>query len=225
MELSAQVSGIAALAEPVRRDLYHHVVTQPEPVSRDAAAEAVGVPAHTARFHLDRLVDEGLLTVEFRRLSGRTGPGAGRPTKLYRRSSREFSVSVPARRYDLVGHLLATAVEESSAGTPLQTTLDDVAYREGRRVGAHAAAGASVGELQRLAATLSDHGYEPHVDGAGVTLANCPFDTLAKEHTALVCGLNHGFVQGVADGLGCDHVEARLEPAAGQCCVTARPTR
>ena len=55
-------------------------------MGRDQAAQGVGVPTHTAKFHLDRLVDEGLLEVEFRRLSGRTGPGSGRPAKLYRRS-------------------------------------------------------------------------------------------------------------------------------------------
>ena len=111
-ELADDAAGIAALAEPVRRSLYEFVSRQPDAVSREQAAAAVGVPAHTAKFHLERLVTEGLLDVEFRRLSGRSGPGAGRPSKLYRRSSREIEVSLPQRHYDLLGRILAEAVEQ-----------------------------------------------------------------------------------------------------------------
>src|SRR5262245_36574888 len=107
---SDQVEGISALAEPVRRSLYLYVVGQPEPVSRDEAAAGADVARHTAKFHLDKLVEEGLLDVEYRRLSGRRGPGAGRPSKLYRRSTREFTVSIPERRYRLAGDILAAAL-------------------------------------------------------------------------------------------------------------------
>jgi len=108
--LSEQASSIGALAEPVRGALYAFVVAQREPVSREQAADGVDVPVHTAKFHLDKLVEEGLLDVEFRRLTGRTGPGAGRPSKLYHRSAREVSVSLPERRYDVVGRILAGGV-------------------------------------------------------------------------------------------------------------------
>ena len=100
-DFAAQVAGVSALADPVRRSLYRFVVAQPEPVSRDQAAAGLQLPRHTAKFHLDRLVEEGLLETEFRRLSGRRGPGAGRPAKLYRRGSRQVAVSVPERRYDV----------------------------------------------------------------------------------------------------------------------------
>ena len=114
--LSEQAASIGALAEPVRRALYVFVVAQRDPVSREQAAEGVDVPLHTAKFHLDKLVDEGLLEVEFRRLTGRTGPGAGRPSKLYRRSARELSVSLPERRYDVVGRILAAGVDRAVGG-------------------------------------------------------------------------------------------------------------
>ena len=81
-DLAATVEGIGALAEPVRRALYDFVVASRGLVGREEAAEAVGVPVHTAKFHLDRLADDGLLDVEFQRRTGRTGPGAGRPAKL-----------------------------------------------------------------------------------------------------------------------------------------------
>src|SRR4051794_5957379 len=108
-EFAEQVAGVGALADPVRRALYRFVVESDEPVSRDQAAAGVALPRHTAKFHLDRLVADGLLDVEFRRLSGRRGPGAGRPSKLYRRSGRQLSVSIPPRRYDMAGGGLAEA--------------------------------------------------------------------------------------------------------------------
>ena len=98
MDIESQAAGIGSLAEPIRRALYEYVVAQARPVGREEAAAAVDLPAHKANFHLDKLVDEGLLEAEFRRLSGKTGPGAGRPAKLYRRSAREWSVSLPPRR-------------------------------------------------------------------------------------------------------------------------------
>src|SRR5689334_24553112 len=114
------VAGISALNEPVRRDLYLFVSRQERPVGRDQAADGVGLPRHTAKFHLDKLVEEGLLDTEFRRLSGRRGPGAGRPTKLYRRSVREVAVTLPQRHYDLAGQILAGAVEAAARdGVPV----------------------------------------------------------------------------------------------------------
>ncbi|MDQ4008627.1 MAG: helix-turn-helix domain-containing protein, partial [Actinomycetota bacterium] len=114
-EQDTQVAAVAALDEPTRRRLYDHVVRQPQPVSRDDAAAAVRLPRSTAAFHLDRLVDEGLLDVAYERRSGRTGPGAGRPAKLYRRGEREVAVILPGRRYDLAGELLAAAVEDAES--------------------------------------------------------------------------------------------------------------
>lgn len=219
MTLQAQAAGIGSLAEPVRRALYEYVVAQVGPVGREEAATAIGVPGHKVNFHLDRLVDEGLLQVEFRRLTGRTGPGAGRPAKLYRRSDREWTVSLPPRRYDLVGHILAAGVERARRdGTAVDDALDEAARTEGTGIGDEARA---LPNPPSLADVLANQGYEPRVEDGATVLANCPFDSLAQEHTALVCGLNRTFVQGVADGLGCQ-VTARLEPSQGRCCVTVR---
>lgn len=215
-DIATQAAGIGALAEPVRRALYEYVVAQAAPVGREAAAAAVGVPAHKANFHLDRLVDEGLLEVEFRRLSGKSGPGAGRPSKLYRRSEREWAVSLPGRRYDLVGHILADGVERAAQGVSLDDALRAAAVDAGTSVGRESSGGT-------LVDVLSTQGYEPRLADDAIVLANCPFDSLAQRHTELVCGLNRSFVQGVADGLGCSDREACLEPEPEQCCVTVRP--
>ncbi len=219
MDLGRQAAGIGVLADATRRALYEYVVAQRDPVSREQAAAAVDLPLHRASFHLDRLVAEGLLEVEFRRLTGRSGPGAGRPSKLYRRTPTEFAVSLPARRYDLVGDILATAIARATGGATLERALDESAREEGVRVGEEASDRG--GSLDVLADVLAGQGYEPRLEGHDVVLANCPFDTLARRHTDLVCGLNRSFVQGVADGLRCP-VTANLEPSAERCCVTAR---
>ena len=132
-DLAARVAGVAALADPVRRDLYLYVSAQPAPVSRDQASDALGIARHTAKFHLDKLADEGLLDISFKRLSERRGPGAGRPTKLYARSSRQLSVILPERRYDLAGQLLATAIDNAAAQG---TTPADALRGRGGRLGA-----------------------------------------------------------------------------------------
>jgi predicted ArsR family transcriptional regulator len=220
------LSALGALAEPTRRALYEAVAAAAEPMSREQAADAVGVPLHSAKFHLDRLVEEGLLEVEFRRLSGRQGPGAGRPAKLYRRARAEVSVSLPARQYDLAAAVLASAVERVGRDeVSLDTALDDAATEAGRALaeGTPRPRGAAA-ELRAVSALLARHGYEPAPtdDGAELELVNCPFDRLARDHTDLVCGINLALVTGAVDALGCQHVQTRLEPAVDRCCVRAR---
>ncbi len=142
-DFADRVAGVAALAEPVRRGLYLHVVGQPDAVSRDQAAAGIGVARHTAKFHLDRLVAEGLLDAEFRRLSGRRGPGAGRPTKLYRRAAHEVTVSLSERSYELAGRLMAQAIEEAArTGAPVLDALHVAATELGARLGRQARASA-----------------------------------------------------------------------------------
>ncbi|HWJ65093.1 MAG TPA: helix-turn-helix domain-containing protein [Nocardioides sp.] len=222
MDLGTQAAGIGALADDTRRALYEYVAAQPDSVGREQAAAALGIAPHNVNFHLDRLVSEGLLEVEFRRLSGRSGPGAGRPSKLYRRASREFAVTLPPRHYDLVGDILADAVTRAAGGASLEDCLADAAREEGTAVGAAARDVVPAPPLEAMATVLGSQGYEPRVEDDELVLSNCPFDTLARKHTALVCGLNRDYVQGVADGLGCDEVTASLVPDPERCCVRAR---
>ena len=220
-----RIAGVASLAEPQRRALYRFVVSRRGAVSKDEAAAAMGVARSVATFHLDRLVADGLLTTEYRRLTGRQGPGAGRPAKLYRRAEGEMSVSLPARQYDLAAGLLAAAVTEAiRTGTPVAEALTRVATERGRELGGRAleVAGKRPSRRARLDAALGvldEQGYEPHEHGSEVVLANCPFHALVDEQRDLVCGMNRDFLGGMAEVLGDDVLAARLAPSEGNCCV------
>src|SRR5919107_4740285 len=219
MDLGSSAARIGALADDTRRALYDYVASQRDPVGRDQAAAALGLARHTVSFHLDRLATEGLLEVEYQRLGGRAGPGAGRPSKLYRRAEHDISVSLPPRRYDLVGEILAAGVARAVHGAALDEALVDCAREAGYELGSAARAAPPDPDLAAVAEVLRGQGYEPRVGSEVVELVNCPFDVLAARHASLVCGLNECFVQGVADGLGCRGVTARLEPEPGLCCV------
>lgn len=221
-DVAADVSAVAILDEPARRRIYAHVCAQAGPVGRDDVAHAVDVPRRTAAFHLDRLAERGLLAVTFARRSGRSGPGAGRPAKLYQRSAREVSVSLPPRHYDLAGRLLAGAlVEAQQTGEPPREVLD----RRARDLGwTWASEQPGPGDLGFLVDLLEDNGYEPQVAAGDVILRNCPFHALAQEHTELVCGMNLHLLEGVLDGLGTTGLRAHLDPGPSRCCVRLEPS-
>jgi predicted ArsR family transcriptional regulator len=229
-DFEAQVAGVAALNDPIRRALYRAVAASATPLSRDQAAAEVGIGRSLAAFHLDKLAEEGLLDVEFRRLTGRSGPGAGRPAKLYRRSPRQIELSLPPRQYDLAGTLLATAVEAAvAAGGPASTVHEELrqaSSRAGRAIGEQAAARAGptpspAGQRAALVEVLREHGFEPRLVGDDIVLSNCPFHVLAEQFTELVCGMNLHLLEGVRSALEVaeGHLEPRLEPEPGQCCV------
>jgi predicted ArsR family transcriptional regulator len=224
-DFDERVAKMAALGEPIRRALYRYVAGQPAPVDREQAAVAVGVARHVAKFHLDRLESDGLLEVEYSRPPGRRGPGAGRPAKRYRRSAGEVSVSLPERRYDLAGHVLAQAVSTVMASdVPLPDALRSAATTAGQALGEQARGrlghrASTAARREAVAAVLADYGYEPRADGTEMTLANCPFHSLAQDYTELVCGLNCDLIDGLLETVGRTGLRAHLRPAAGRCCV------
>ena len=224
--IQAQLRSIASLAEPVRQTLYRYVIERSQPVSREQAASGVGVAHHVAKFHLDKLEEEGLLEVEYRRPGGRTGPGAGRPAKFYRRAARDIAVSLPERHYELPGRLMAEAISASTAsGEPVSATLEAAATATGQQLGQLAAdaAGGQAGiedVVTAICGVLEAEGYEPRAGLDGITLSNCPFFGLAKDFTGLVCGMNLHLMRGLVDSVGDERLQARLEPADGRCCVT-----
>lgn len=224
--LEQQIADLAALGEPIRRSLYFFVASAPREVSRDEAAQAAGVSRMLAGFHLDRLVQDGLLESTFRRLTGRTGPGAGRPAKLYRRADRQIEVSLPQRSYELAARILADAVEAGGVAQAREA-LSPAARRMGRRIGtdARARVGSRPGRKRLLAGTvdaLAANGYGPERGPHEIRLRNCPFHALVGEHRDLVCGMNLALIEGVVDGIQAERVKPVLDPKPGMCCVALR---
>ena len=223
------IRDVATLAEPVRQAIYQHVAGQPEGVSREAAASALAISRALAAFHLDRLVDAGLLVADFRRLNDRRGPGAGRPSKVYRRSGRDVAISLPQRHYERAGRLLLDAItRQARDGITVERALADASRDVGVALGdeARRRAGTRAGRSKLLEAAvgvLAEEGYDPRLEGTSLVLANCPFDALARQNQAVICGMNLSIMDGVLDGLRARGVAATLDPRPGMCCVVWGP--
>ena len=206
--LDAELGAIGSLSDPTRRRLYVFVSRSKEPIGRDEAADALGIPRQTAAYHLDRLAEEGLVDVEFLRRTGRTGPGAGRPAKLYKRTDRDHEVSLPPRRYGLAARIL---LEVISTGAIKRKDLAAAAHRIGAEL-------AEVGLDQALRQT----GYDPVMEEGEIRFRNCPFHILKTQDQRTVCNLNLGLVEGMLEASG-DKRKAYLEPSETYCCVRVRP--
>ena len=217
-----RLAAIASLREPARAAVYRYVTARSDLVGRDEVASALGLARSVAAFNLDKLVEAGLLETEFRRRAGRSGPGAGRPAKLYRRSGTETNVSVPERRYDLAGQLLAGGVVRAEAeGSPPAAAARYVAHDHGVALGIRSkeGLGRKRAGLAELAAALADEGYEPRLEDGALVLANCPFHSVAEAQRELVCGMNLALVEGMVEGMEAKRLMPRLRPVPGRCCV------
>jgi predicted ArsR family transcriptional regulator len=230
------LASLSTLDDPVRRRLYEVVTRQDGPLGRDEAASAAGIGRALAVYHLDKLVESGLLTASYQRPAGRSGPGAGRPAKLYARSDREFAVTVPPREYELAARLLVQVVESDASGRS-RAALAEAAHRLGAEMGSAFRAGATGPGAAEAApphqnvasrdaasldveSALAQQGYEPGRDDDGVIrLRNCPFHQLAERHREVVCHMNLALVEGLVAGLGDEGWRPVLDPRPGQCCV------
>ena len=199
------------------------------PGTREEVAQEIGISRKLAAFHLDKLLDRGLLKSHYARPPGRSGPGAGRSAKYYEPSGREIQVSIPERRYDLAGELLAEAIQSHEGDESAAATALRVARQRGRELGDR------VRDAKRLrppgaeraltiaTEVLEEHGYEPYRDESGVVaLKNCPFHALAQTAPDLMCSINQAFIDGMLRGFGNKSVEAVLACKPGDCCVTLR---
>lgn len=224
------LTAVSALGEPSRRALYDYVVEAGDWVGREEAADATGLQRAVAAHHLDRLADDGLLAVDFQRLSGRTGPGAGRPAKVYRRSSHDIGVALPPRNYQFAGKLLADAVADSQAtgvdvGRAVASAARDAGTQFGREMRERMGPDHSVtGARQAALEVLGEQGFEPvERDDGSVVLRNCPFHVLAEHQTELICSMNHCLISAALDELDVSELDATLEPDPDVCCVRLRP--
>jgi predicted ArsR family transcriptional regulator len=219
------IQAVATLGEDPRRRLYTFARAARRPVSRDEAAEAVGISRKLAAFHLDKLVDAGLL-----RPSGAAGVRrVGRPRKVYEPADAVVQVSIPARRHEVLAEILAQAVVDEGAHGSAKAAASRAAYERGLTAGVDVRERVRPGRIgaeRALALTqevLSQYGFEPDRCEVGcIRLRNCPFHPLAQKMPELVCQLNLAFMQGLIEGLQASKVDAVLAPTAGECCVELR---
>jgi predicted ArsR family transcriptional regulator len=217
-----EISVIALLGDPVRRGLYEYVCARGDGVSRSEAAAATGIQRTLAAFHLDRLAEAGLVEVTFARPAGRSGPGAGRPAKLYRRAAAEHQVSVPPRDYRTAAELLADVVDLTGAEPELQRSARSRGAAAGRAARREAPARP---DDELVTGALTAQGYRPYHDGGDVRLRNCPFHLLASRHPPLICGMNLALLEGLLSGAGAGGLTARLDPRPGECCVVLEASK
>lgn len=220
------VAAIAALNEDVRRALYEHVRAAGEPVSREAAADAVGISRKLAAFHLDKLVDLGLLRSGFATTETRQ---VGRAPRVYEPADVDVCVQIPARSPGLLAEILISAVTAESGNERADAAALRIAHERGVEVGGAARSDMRAGRVgaERAIAVaervLAEQGFEPYRAACGVRLRNCPFHPLASRAPAFVCGLNRAYIGGVLDGIGAgERAVAELAPQAGECCVQLR---
>jgi len=206
---------VAALVDRTRRSLFDYVRRQNRPVSREEAAQAQGMSRGLAAFHLDKLVDAGLLRARYQAPAGQPR-GRGRAPKVYESAQDSLAITIPERRYQLIAEILADAVDEDPAD--VAGAARRLAHRRGVDLGEQLRDEHGKADLMDV---LTELGFEPQPDADGqvVLLRNCPFHALAARHTSLVCGLNLAFVGGLVDGLAAG-LRANLVPRPGACCVT-----
>jgi predicted ArsR family transcriptional regulator len=205
------------LADERRRAIYQFVCRAHGPVTVNEVAEEFSIHRNAAKHHLDRLLESGLLRAEFRRVNGRRGPGAGRPSKLYSATDVEVSFSVPERHYDLLAHLLLQALTQGA-------DLETVGARFGRELAGTIGTHGPDDRAEGVRIVLERLGFRPSVetdaDGAmWITTENCPFGWVAMEAPAgEVCRLDRAIISGVLDGFGCPaaQVKGHMSIAGGQ---------
>jgi predicted ArsR family transcriptional regulator len=211
MSMGDRWNTMAALADRSRRALYDYVCRADHPVTREEAADAQGMSRNLTAFHLDKLVESGLLRARYQAPPDQPR-GRGRAPKVYEPTGDGVAITIPERRYELIAEILADAVADDPARADQAARRH--AHRRGHDVGTQVRA--TDGDLVAVLAAL---GFEPCAEPGRVLLRNCPFHALAARQTALVCGLNHAFLTGLIDGAGLADMQARLVPRPGACCV------
>lgn len=211
------LSRLLSLEDPGRRRLYEYVLTGEQPAGRDQAAAATGMSRALAAYHLDKLVEAGLLSASYARPPGRSGPGAGRPSKVYSRTQKELALSVPPRDYELLARLLIASVDRDPTGA-VHEAVNQAAYNTGQHIGAD--------PDRNLIEALNGCGYQPRpTDDGRIELCNCPFHALAQAHQDIVCDLNLHLIQGVLDGGTQQDARAELAFHPNRCCVVIHNAR
>lgn len=224
-----QAQPLDAVGTPALRDALLFVRGRSEPVSAEELAAEQKVHPNVARSRLDRLVAAGLLLSHFERRSGRTGPGAGRPAKVYSPAPETTAVEFPERNYaDLVA-LLADELPPRAREQRLRRVGAGFAHRLLEKAPVTPVRNLRRG-LERVCRALGELGFQAtveEVDGRRAVLSTptCPLRPLVVAHPELAevdrgmwCGLVEAGVAGArAETVACetrdcfdDHASCRV---------------
>jgi predicted ArsR family transcriptional regulator len=219
---------LSVLSERSRRRMFSFIRSERRAVTREEAAASVGISRKLAAFHLEKLVEAGLLRARYE-TSGDVRK-VGRRPKVYECTGAPISVSIPERRHELLADLLLDAVLGQDDGESAEATAVRAARERGVALGAEAREETRPGRLgserglTACAQMLDTHGFEPVRQADEVRLRNCPFHPLAAKAPGLVCAMNQAFIAGYLEGLQVSRVSAVLEPVPGECCVRLTAT-
>jgi predicted ArsR family transcriptional regulator len=221
---ASPIEAVAALSDNLRRRMYDFIRRSGRPVTRDEAAQRVGISRKLAAFHLDKLVDVGLLAAGYAQPAGLRR--VGRAPKVYEPTDLNVQVSIPPREHGLLADILLQAVRAQGAAESGRDAALRVAAERGRDLGRAERAQIKPGRLGAERALtcagqlLERHGFEPErATPTLMRLQNCPFHPMAARDPSLVCAINHAFLSGVLDGLGAATLDVTLAPRPGACCV------
>jgi predicted ArsR family transcriptional regulator len=239
-EFSSAVTAItSAFGDPTRREIYLFVHERSEQddagVTAAEVAEQFALHSNVARHHLDKLAGGGYVEVA----TGRSGVGAGRPSKRYRVTSPEMTLEVPGRHDDrlvtLHGKALSLLPPEQAAAM-----AEEVGVKYGEAMAAAMGPSATAltdspatGAVQRsfrtalhaVADALTAHGFaahaERHGNGLRIVSDHCPFGGAAIEHP-VICAVDRGLVRGMLGALygQADASTSKSRPMGDDHCIT-----
>lgn len=177
---------LEAVGDPDLRETLLWARAEARPVDADQLAAAHEIHRNVARSRLERLAAAGLLTTSFERRTGRSGPGAGRPSKVYTVAPGLDAIEFPARRYEsLLGLLVAGLPAEGRA-----ETLREVGVAFGRELAQTARlrpAKTLATAFDRMCAAVRSLGYQAAVSevtehGAVIATPTCPLRPFVRRN-------------------------------------------
>lgn len=227
-EFSAAVSAITnAFGDTTRREIYLFAREASEGTGRGVTAsevsEAFSLHANVARHHLDKLAAGGYLVVELARAES-----AGRPSKRYQAVALDNTLTFPPRRDNLIGTLLARAIERLDADEA-RLMAEEVGFEYGLQLAEQMSP--SEGQRSRkvameaVADALTAHGFAAHAEARGneLTIVNehCAFGAAAQQYPHVLCAIDRGMIRGMLAGLHGDTEPTFVErrPDGAEHCV------
>ena len=224
-EFAAAVAAVtSAFGDPTRREIYLFVKGRSDGAKAAEVAEQFQLHPNVARHHLEKLAAGGYVGVELVRHET-----AGRPSKRYVATERDTHLAFPPRRDDLLGTLLARALERlpvEEAGA----LAEQVGYEYGVAIAARMEPGEGHRSVKAAVASVADaltaHGFAAHAESRGKSLTlvaeHCPFGEAASKYPHVLCAVDTGMIKGMLHGLYGDTqpIIEQSRPGGGAHCVT-----